>query len=117
VSIEDGQPMSEARVLTPEGIYRSRLEDRIRMDLALAPQGWEPVQAFLAPEPIIDTDAFQAGDRPPPQSRVPLRNAWDRIDEWIMSADLRGAFRAVVSLLLGAAIVLLLLLAYQADPR
>jgi hypothetical protein len=99
-------------------VYRSWREDRIRVDLALAPQGWEPVQTSRAPKALTITGALQAKDwRPPSQPSVPRSNASDHWDAWATAVDPLLAIRAVVSLLLGAAIVLLLVLAYQADMR
>ena len=110
--------MSEAaRVQTHEGMYRSWREDRIRVDLALAPQGWEPVQTSRAPKALSITDSFQAEWRPPSRPSVPMRRASDHREAWTTAVDLQLAFRAVVSLLLGATIVLLLVLAYLADTR
>lgn len=103
---------------THEGTYRSWLEDRIRVDLALAPQGWEPVQMSWAPKARPTTDAFQATDwRPTTQPSMVMSNASHHMESKATAVNLQGAFHAVVSLLLGAAIVLLLVLAYQADTR
>jgi hypothetical protein len=111
--------MSEGARLQPhEAIYRSWREERIRVDLALAPQGWEPVQTSFAPRAFTITDTFQTNDRwSPSQPSVPMSDTSDRWEAWAAAVDLLPAFRAVVSLLLGAAIVLLLVLAYQAETR
>jgi hypothetical protein len=99
-------------------MYLSWREDRIRVDLALAPQGWEPVQASWAPKAPTITDAFPAKDwRPPFQPSVPRSSASDHWRAWAAEVDLRVAINAVASLLLAAFIVLLLVLAYQADVR
>lgn len=118
-SIEDGHPMREgARVQTREGMYGSWQQDRIRVDLALAPQGWEPVEMSRAPKALTTSDAFQArGWRPPSQQSVPMSGSSDHREAWATAGDLQLAVSAVVSLLLGAVIVVVLVLAYLADTQ
>lgn len=118
-SIEDRQPMSEgARVQTHEATSRSRAEDRMRVALALAPQGWEPVQTSRAPKATTISDTFRTNAwRPPSQPAVPTSSAWDHWRAWAHEADLRLALNAVASLLLGATLVLVLVLAYLGDIR
>lgn len=118
-SIEDRQPMSEgARVQTHEVLSRSWPEERMRVALALAPQGWEPVQTSRAPKASTIPDTFRTNDwRPPSQPSVRTSSAWDHWRAWAHELDLRLALNAVASLLAGAALVLVLVLASLGDTR